>query len=53
LGVVIFSGVFVATLMTLFVIPVFYDLLARSTGSPAEVAQKLDRLEKDAKLSTG
>lgn len=51
LGVVIFSGVFVATLMTLFVIPVFYDLLARSTGSPAEVAQELDRLEKDAKLS--
>jgi multidrug efflux pump len=52
LGVVIFSGVFVATLMTLFVIPVFYDLLARSTGSPAEVAQKLDRLEKDAELSS-
>jgi len=52
LGTVIFSGVFVATLMTLFVIPVFYDLLARNTGSPSEVAQKLDRLEKDARLST-
>ena len=52
LGVVIFSGVFVATLMTLFVIPVFYDILARNTGSPAEVSQKLDRLEKNAELSS-
>ena len=52
LGVVIFSGVFVATLMTLFVIPVFYDLLARNTGSPAAVAQKLDQLEQEAGLSS-
>jgi|TARA_B100002003_G_scaffold250303_1_gene289247 multidrug efflux pump len=45
LGVVIFSGVLVATLMTLFVIPVFYNLLARATGSPGEIAAKLNALE--------
>lgn len=45
LGVVIFSGVFVATLMTLFVVPVFYNLLAKNTGSPGEVAARLNELE--------
>jgi multidrug efflux pump len=47
LGVVIFSGVFVATLMTLFVVPVFYNLLAINTGSPGAVAARLNNLEKD------
>lgn len=45
LGVVIFSGVLMATVLTLFVIPVFYNLLARHTGSPGEVASELNRLE--------
>lgn len=44
LGIVIFSGVLMATAMTLFVVPVFYSLLARGTGSPGEVAAKLDRI---------
>ncbi len=45
LGIVIFSGVFVATLMTLFVVPVFYHLLAKGTGSPGKVAAQLTALE--------
>ena len=44
LGVVIFSGVAMATLLTLFVVPVFYNLLARGTGSPGAVASRLSRL---------
>jgi len=34
IGVVIFSGAIFATLLTLFVVPVFYTLLARFTKSP-------------------
>jgi len=45
LGVVIFSGVSVATFFTLFIIPAFYQLLARHTGSPGAVAQRLSALE--------
>jgi multidrug efflux pump len=45
LGVVIFAGVSVATIFTLFVIPAFYNLFARRTGSPGAVAEKLERLE--------
>ncbi len=45
LGVVVFSGVLMATVMTLFVVPVFYNLLARNTGSPGEVAARLEQLQ--------
>ena len=41
IGVVIVWGVSLATLLTLFVIPVFYNRLARRTGSPEAVARKL------------
>ncbi len=44
LGVVIFSGVSLATLLTLFVVPAFYKLLARNTGSPRTVSRLLERL---------
>ena len=44
LGVVVFSGVTLATLLTLFVVPSFYALLARRTGSPQAVAKALQRL---------
>jgi multidrug efflux pump len=50
LGVVIFSGVSLATILTLFVVPVFYNLLARGTGSPGEVAQTLSQLEQEVGL---
>jgi multidrug efflux pump len=45
IGTVILSGVLAATLFTLFVVPVAYDLLARRTGSPSEVARRLAREE--------
>ena len=45
LGVVIFAGVAVATLFTLFVVPVFYYLLARRTKSPGHVAEELRKLQ--------
>jgi len=41
LGVVIFSGVSLATLFTLFIVPSVYSLMARHTGSPNAVASKL------------
>jgi multidrug efflux pump len=44
LGVVIFSGVLCASLLTLFVVPVLYSLLARGSKSPQAVTQELDRL---------
>jgi len=45
IGTVILFGVLAATLFTLFVVPVAYDLLARRTGSPGDVARQLEREE--------
>jgi len=42
IGVVVFAGVIVATLLTLFVVPAAYSLLARRTGSPGAVARRLE-----------
>ena len=44
LGIVMFFGVAVAALMTLFIVPVFYHLLARGTGAPDAVARELEAL---------
>jgi len=41
IGVVVISGVLVATFLTLFFVPVAYSLLARKTGSPGDVERKL------------
>ncbi len=46
LGVVIFTGVMFAAFVTLFVVPAFYNLLARKTGSPGRVAAELKDYEK-------
>ncbi len=46
IGVVIFTGVAFAVVVTLVVIPVFYMLLARRTGSPGRVAAELEEYEK-------
>ncbi|NWO09402.1 efflux RND transporter permease subunit [Chromohalobacter salexigens] len=43
IGTVIFSGVAAATLFTLLVVPVAYDILARRTGSPSDVSRQLER----------
>ncbi len=49
LGLVIFFGVLTATIFTLFVIPVAYQLLAKNTGSPHDVKRQLDREEVNVK----
>ncbi len=43
IGVVVISGVIAATVFTLFIVPVAYSLLARKTGSPGDVARKLEQ----------
>lgn len=42
IGVVIFAGVSVATILTLFVIPTAYTLLAKKTQSPEETSKRLE-----------
>jgi multidrug efflux pump len=45
IGVVVFCGVVFSTALTLYVVPAFYQLLARNTGSPQERSKKLEKLE--------
>ena len=45
LGVVIFSGVSVAAVSTLFLVPMVYHLIAKKTGSPDAVAHKLKEMQ--------
>lgn len=45
IGLVIFFGLAVATMLTLFVVPVFYDLLARFTKSPEATAKEIEGFE--------
>ena len=45
IGIVIISGVAFSTLLSLFVVPAFYALLAPYTRSPEAVARKLEKLE--------
>jgi multidrug efflux pump len=47
IGVVIVFGVSVATMLTLFVVPVFYDMLARFTKSPEHVSREIERYESE------
>jgi multidrug efflux pump len=42
IGTVVLCGILSATLFTLFVVPVAYDLLARHTGSPKRVSRQLE-----------
>ena len=44
LGIVVFSGMSLATFLTLFIVPSFYALLARRTGSPQSMARRLASL---------
>ena len=41
LGIVVFWGVLFSTVLTIYVVPGYYALLARKTGSPGRVAHKL------------
>jgi multidrug efflux pump len=45
IGVVVFFGLLVATMLTLFVVPVFYDLLAQFTKSPEATAKQIEAFE--------
>ena len=51
LGVTIFTGVTFAAFVTLFVVPAFYMLLAKRTGSPGRVATQLKDFERRHPLS--
>ena len=42
IGIVIFFGVAAATFFTLFVVPAAYQLISRRTGSPHDVARRLE-----------
>jgi len=43
IGVVVFTGVIVSTLLTLYVVPAAYYALARNTQSPEFLQQKLNK----------
>ena len=47
IGIVIIAGVAFSTLLSLFVVPAFYTLLAPYTRSPEAVARKLEKLERE------
>lgn len=53
IGVVIAMGVSFATLITLFVVPTFYMLMARRTGSPGRVGVKLREQEEKHPAGAG
>ena len=48
LGIVLFTGVSFATFFTLFIVPVFYKVLARRTASPNTITRKLNALREQA-----
>jgi multidrug efflux pump len=53
IGVVIIFGVSFATLLSLFVVPAFYALLAPFTRSPDALARKLEQLEAETAPVSG
>ncbi|MBM3617908.1 MAG: efflux RND transporter permease subunit [Alphaproteobacteria bacterium] len=44
IGIVIFAGVLIATMFTLFIVPAIYQLMAKNTGSPEAINRKLEAL---------
>jgi multidrug efflux pump len=53
IGVVVIFGVAFSTLLSLFVVPSFYALLAPHTRSPEAVGKRLERLELETPDLTG
>lgn len=47
IGVTIFFGVMFSTLLTLFIVPAAYAVLARGTPSPDHIARQVDRLREE------
>jgi len=52
IGVVIFAGVSLSAVLTLFLVPVFYDMLAKFTRSPGYEAARLKRQEQELSADT-
>ena len=54
IGVVIFFGAIFSTLLTLFIVPIFYNLLARYAKSPKATARRIEAFEaaEQARLTT-
>ncbi len=53
IGIVIVFGVSFSTLLSLFVVPAFYALLAKYTSSPEALAHQLDTLEAETPQAGG
>lgn len=51
IGVVIFAGVSLASIFTLFIVPGAYYWLCRNTGSPQAIANEIEQLEQKANES--
>ena len=49
IGVTIFFGAIFATMVTLFIVPVFYNMLARFTKSPQATARRIEAFEEAEK----
>ncbi len=47
IGIVIAAGLSLATVLTLFVVPVFYKLLGRFSDAPGAIARRLNAYEKE------
>lgn len=45
LGIVVFSGVLFSAVLTLLIVPAFYNLMARGTRSPEEISRELEALQ--------
>lgn len=52
IGVVVLIGVLSATFLTLYVVPVAYELLARNTGAPSDVAKALAKQEQSKPIES-
>jgi len=53
LGIVIFSGVLVSMVLTLFVVPAFYSLIARNTKTPDHVARRIRQMQQEVVEPSG
>ncbi|WP_256646274.1 efflux RND transporter permease subunit [Thermomonas paludicola] len=53
IGIVVIFGVAFSTLLSLFVVPAFYALLAKYTSSPDELAHRLAKLEAETPQAGG
>jgi multidrug efflux pump len=53
IGVVVIFGVAFSTLLSLFVVPSFYALLAPYTRSPDALTKRLEKLERETPEATG